>query len=92
MPIPGTLSDVTGPLLGEDRVGEADFDLTVGHAGEPLGQKIVLHGRVLDGNGQPVPDTLVEVWQANAAGRYWHTRSTPTRRRSTPTSPASAAA
>jgi protocatechuate 3,4-dioxygenase beta subunit len=72
VPIPGTLSDSTGPLLGEDRVGEADFDLTIGHAGEPQGQRIVLHGRVLDGDGKPIPDTLVEVWQANAAGRYWH--------------------
>jgi protocatechuate 3,4-dioxygenase beta subunit len=72
VPIPNTLSDVTGPALGEDRIGDADFDLTTGHPGEPQGQKIVLHGRVLDGNGRPVPDTLVEVWQANAAGRYWH--------------------
>jgi protocatechuate 3,4-dioxygenase, beta subunit len=70
--IPNTLSEVTGPMLGSERVGELDFDLTAGHAGEPQGQKIVLHGRVLDGNGSPVPDTLVEIWQANASGRYWH--------------------
>jgi protocatechuate 3,4-dioxygenase beta subunit len=72
VPIPATLGEITGPLLGSERPGEGDFDLTSGHAGEPQGQKIVLHGRVLDGNGHPVPDALVEIWQANAAGRYWH--------------------
>lgn len=72
VPIPGTLSEATGPLYGADRVGPADFDLTAGHRAEPQGQKIVVHGRVLDGDGRPVPDTLVEVWQANAAGRYIH--------------------
>jgi len=72
VPIPNTLSDVTGPLLGEDRVAAGDFDLTIGHAGEPQGQRIIVHGRVLDGNGRPVPDTLLEIWQANAAGRYRH--------------------
>src|ERR1700733_15183902 len=72
VPIPDALTEVTGPLLGEDWIGEADNDLTVGLAGEPQGQKMVLHGRVLDGNGRPIRSTLVEVWQANAAGRYWH--------------------
>jgi len=70
--LPRNLTEVTGPLLGADRVGKGDDDLTRQHAGEPLGQRIVVHGRVLDGAGRPVPDTLVEVWQANAAGRYRH--------------------
>jgi protocatechuate 3,4-dioxygenase beta subunit len=70
--LPHTLTELTGPLLGEGRVGELDHDLTRQHAGEPLGQRIVVHGRVLDGDGRPIPRTLVEVWQANAAGRYAH--------------------
>jgi len=61
VPIPDTLSDVTGPALGEERVGELDFDLTGGFPGEPQGQRLVVHGRVLDGNARPVRDTLVEV-------------------------------
>jgi len=70
--LPHTLTEVTGPLLGEGRVGELDHDLTRQHQGEPHGQRIVVTGRVLDGDGRPVPHTLVEVWQANAAGRYAH--------------------
>jgi len=70
--LPHTLTEVTGPLLGEGRVGELDHDLTRQHRGEPQGQRIVVTGRVLDGDGRPVPHTLVEVWQANAAGRYAH--------------------
>jgi protocatechuate 3,4-dioxygenase, beta subunit len=72
VPLPHRLTEVTGPLLGEERVAEGDHDLTVQHPGEPLGERIVVAGRVLDGDGRPVPDTLVEVWQANAAGRYRH--------------------
>jgi len=52
--------------------GELDHDLTRQHAGEPLGERIVVSGRVLDGDGRPIRDTLVEIWQANAAGRYLH--------------------
>jgi protocatechuate 3,4-dioxygenase beta subunit len=63
---------VTGPLLGEGRVGPLDHDLTRQHTGEPLGQRIIVHGRVADGDGRPVSNTLVEVWQANAGGRYAH--------------------
>jgi protocatechuate 3,4-dioxygenase, beta subunit len=70
--LPHTLTEVTGPLLGEGRVAETDRDLTRQHAGEPQGQRIILHGRVLDGDGRPVPRTLVEIWQTNAAGRYAH--------------------
>ncbi len=70
--LPHTLTEVTGPLLGEGRVGELDHDLTHQQQGEPHGQRIVVTGRVLDGDGRPVPHTLIEVWQANAAGRYAH--------------------
>ena len=70
--LPGTLPDVTGPAYGCGRVGETDADLTRQHEGEPLGERIIVAGRVLDGDGRPVRDGLVEVWQANAAGRYTH--------------------
>jgi len=70
--LPENLTEVSGPLLGAERVGERDHDLTRQHTGEPLGQRIIVHGRVLDGDSRPVSDTLVEVWQANAAGRYHH--------------------
>jgi protocatechuate 3,4-dioxygenase, beta subunit len=74
VPLPHRLTEVTGPLLGEERVGETDHDLTAQHPGEPLGERIVVAGRVLDGDGRPVAGTLVEFWQANAAGRYRHDR------------------
>jgi protocatechuate 3,4-dioxygenase, beta subunit len=70
--LPQRLTEITGPLLGEGRVTAADADLTAQHGGEPLGQRIVVAGRVLDSGGRPVPDTMVEVWQPNAAGRYRH--------------------
>ncbi|MCX2730292.1 protocatechuate 3,4-dioxygenase subunit beta [Saccharopolyspora sp. NFXS83] len=70
--LPQYLTEVTGPLLGHDRVGDGDHDLTAGHDGEPLGERIVVSGRVLDSDGRPVPDTLIELWQANSAGRYRH--------------------
>src|SRR5688500_17410810 len=70
--LPQRLTEVTGPLLGEGRITAADADLTCQHDGEPQGQRILVHGRVLDSDGRPVPHTLVEVWQANAGGRYRH--------------------
>lgn len=70
--LPQYLTEVTGPVLGHDRVGETDHDLTVQHDHEPLGERIIVSGRVLDSGGKPIPDALVEVWQANSAGRYWH--------------------
>jgi protocatechuate 3,4-dioxygenase, beta subunit len=70
--LPHTLTEVTGPMLGAGRLGDLDHDLTRQHDGEPLGERIIVHGRVLEGDGRPVPNTLVEVWQANAAGRYLH--------------------
>jgi protocatechuate 3,4-dioxygenase beta subunit len=70
--LPQRLTEVTGPLLGESRVAESDHDLTRQHAGEPIGQRIIVTGRVLDSDGRAVPHTLVELWQTNAAGRYRH--------------------
>jgi protocatechuate 3,4-dioxygenase, beta subunit len=61
---------VPGPVFGRVEVRPSDADLTRQHSGEPLGERIILSGRVLDSDGRPVRDTLVEVWQANAAGRY----------------------
>jgi protocatechuate 3,4-dioxygenase beta subunit len=70
--LPHTLSEVTGPIYGHGDIAETDNDLTRQHAGEPLGERIVVAGRVLDDNGRPVPNTLIEIWQCNAAGRYLH--------------------
>ncbi|SDY53161.1 protocatechuate 3,4-dioxygenase beta subunit [Micromonospora pattaloongensis] len=70
--LPQTLTEITGPVLGEGRVTAADADLTQYSGGTAQGQRIVVHGRVLDSDGRPVPNTLVEVWQANAGGRYLH--------------------
>jgi protocatechuate 3,4-dioxygenase, beta subunit len=72
MPLPQGLTEVTGPLLGAERVTAADADLTLGLPGEPLGERIIVTGRVLDSDGRPVPDALIEIWQANASGRYAH--------------------
>ena len=70
--IPQTLSEITGPAYPYGRVQATDNDLTRQHGGEPLGERIIVEGRVLDEDGRPIPKTLVEVWQANAAGRYAH--------------------
>ena len=70
--LPQRLTEVTGPLLGEDLVAPNDADLTRQHAGEPQGERMILTGRVLDSGGRPVPNTLVEIWQTNAGGRYRH--------------------
>ena len=74
--IPQTLSEVTGPVYGYGCIGPMDHDLTRQHAGEPIGERIVIEGRVLDEDKRSVPETLVEVWQANAAGRYAHAQDT----------------
>ena len=70
--LPEELHALAGPVFGEDAVEAGDSDLTRQHEGEPLGERIVVHGRVLDEDGRPVPNTLVEIWQANAGGRYRH--------------------
>ncbi|MGH6943656.1 MAG: protocatechuate 3,4-dioxygenase subunit beta, partial [Geminicoccaceae bacterium] len=74
IPLEHTLSELTGPVYGHESVGALDADLTRNAAknGAPLGERIIVTGRVLDEDGRPVPSTLIEVWQANAAGRYIH--------------------
>ena len=70
--LPQNFSDLTAPVYGYLPLGETDNDLTRQHAGEPQGERIIVKGRVLDEGGRPVPNTLVEIWQCNAAGRYHH--------------------
>jgi protocatechuate 3,4-dioxygenase beta subunit len=71
--LPHTVTEITGPQLGAERpLNEHDSDLTAQHEGVPIGERIIVYGRVLDTEGKPLRDTLVEVWQANAAGRYRH--------------------
>jgi protocatechuate 3,4-dioxygenase beta subunit len=72
VPLPDTLSELTGPVYGDGTPGELDGDLTRQHPGEPLGERIIVTGRVLEPDGRPVRSALVEIWQANAAGRYVH--------------------
>ena len=69
---PEELHALEGPVFGEDALDALDNDLTKQHEGEPLGERIVVAGRVLDDAGKPVRGALVEIWQANAAGRYRH--------------------
>ena len=66
--------ELWAPVFGERDVDAAEADLTIQHDGEPQGERMVVTGRVLDGDGRPVRRQLVEVWQANAAGRYIHQR------------------
>ena len=70
--LPEEFHQADGPVYGEGTVGELDHDLTRQHAGEPIGERIVVSGRVLDEDGRPIRNTLVEIWQANACGRYHH--------------------
>lgn len=76
--VPQTLSETTGPVFGPNDLGPLDGDLLANysHGGAPVGERIIVHGRVTDGNGRPVPGALVEVWQANAGGRYRHVKDT----------------
>ncbi len=74
--IPQTLSEITGPVYGDGPIAPADSDLTQQHPNPPLGERIIIEGRILDEHERPVPRTLVEVWQANAAGRYAHAADT----------------
>jgi len=66
------LSEVTGPRFGRSHLREHEDDMTRFGGGEAVGERIIVGGRVLDEDGRPVRDALVEVWQANAAGRYVH--------------------
>jgi len=76
--VPQTLSETTGPVFGPQDLGPQDADLLSNylHGGEAIGERIIVHGRVTDENGRPVPHTLVEIWQANAGGRYRHVKDT----------------
>ncbi len=67
-------SELTGPTFGQNDIAEIDNDLILNYAktGDPIGERIIVHGCVLDENARPVPNTLVEIWQANAGGRYRH--------------------
>jgi protocatechuate 3,4-dioxygenase beta subunit len=74
-----SMSEVTGPVFGHNDIDPLDNDLISNYAqpGEsPIGERIIVHGRVLDENARPVPNTLVEIWQANAGGRYRHKKDT----------------
>ncbi|GAA3692477.1 protocatechuate 3,4-dioxygenase subunit beta [Arthrobacter ginkgonis] len=66
--------ELWSPAFGERDVHVLESDLTIQHNGEPIGERIVVQGRVLDGDGRPVSGQLIEIWQANAAGRYVHKR------------------
>jgi protocatechuate 3,4-dioxygenase, beta subunit len=72
--VPLTLSELTGPGPALSAITQEDADLTrnAGTGGEAIGQRLIVTGRVLDENGKPVPKTLLEIWQTNAAGRYLH--------------------
>src|SRR5690348_6702744 len=74
--VPLTISELTGPGPAISAVTLEDADLTrnAGTGGEAIGQRIIVTGRVLDEHGNPIPNTLLEIWQANAAGRYLHKR------------------
>ena len=72
--IPQRLTEVTGPVFGADRINAGDDDLTQFDGGAALGQRIIVQGQLLDSGGKPIPNSLIEVWQANAGGRYRHPR------------------
>lgn len=70
-----TVSEITGPVFGQNDIDAGDNDLLTNYATDgqsPIGERIILHGRVLDENARPVPNALIEIWQANAGGRYRH--------------------
>jgi protocatechuate 3,4-dioxygenase, beta subunit len=71
-PLTLTETELTAPRLGDRPLGEHDHDLTVHGQGEPLGERIIVYGKVVEEDGRAVPQTLVEIWQANACGRYRH--------------------
>ena len=73
-----SLSEISGPVFSHSDIDPLDNDLlkNYSHGGDPIGERIIVHGRVLDENARPVPNTLVEIWQANAGGRYRHKKDT----------------
>jgi protocatechuate 3,4-dioxygenase beta subunit len=72
VPLPAIIAENSGPAFDRSLIGKGDNDLTAQHARDPVGERIYVHGRVLDEDGRPVRNALVEIWQANAAGRYRH--------------------
>jgi len=70
--LPRVTTERTGPALWDSRVAANDHDLTRQHDGEPLGERIIVTGRLLDEDGRGIPSALIEIWQANAGGRYRH--------------------
>ena len=67
-----TLSEITGPRFKRETIRPGDIDLTHFAGGDAIGERIIVSGRILDEDGRPLPDTLIEIWQANACGRYAH--------------------
>lgn len=72
VPMPGAIKSLRAPVFGYGEVSAQDADLTRQHAGEPLGERIIVAGRLIDEDHRPIPNALIEIWQANAAGRYTH--------------------
>jgi len=72
VPLPAGPTEQSGPWFGDEGVKEGDADLTRQHAGEPIGERINVSGRLLGSDGRPVAGQLIEIWQANACGRYAH--------------------
>jgi len=72
--LPHTVTEVTGPDLRGEFSDPTTADLTQQHSGQPIGERIIVSGRVLDENGRPLRNTPIEIWQANACGRYMHKR------------------
>ncbi len=71
--MPATETEETGPVFGHGLIGEHDNNLVLNYTGQPaIGERVVLHGRLMDENARPIPDALIEIWQANAGGRYRH--------------------
>ncbi|QIG49981.1 protocatechuate 3,4-dioxygenase subunit beta [Nordella sp. HKS 07] len=74
--LPQSIGELSGPVFGHDKLDPLDADLIRNYAsdGEAIGERILVHGKVMDETGRPVPHTLIEIWQANAGGRYRHVR------------------
>jgi protocatechuate 3,4-dioxygenase beta subunit len=74
IPLPGGIPELSGPVFGPEVIGPLDHDLTRNgrRNGEPVGERIIVTGRVMDEDGEPLRKSLVEIWQANACGRYVH--------------------